>query len=415
MSEPATVYEIRPDDKVRVRRHPEWGTGEVLRVSQALGVYQAKVLFKARDGERVENLPIEWLEKTADLWERLAAGDFDNPEDYRIRQMALDLVHANSGGELTASRVDLLPHQILLVHDLIHRSPRRLLVADEVGLGKTIEAGMLIRELIARGEAARILVVAPAGLLENWRSELDGCFRLTFDVLGRDFRDYGAATWERYTRVICSIDTLKQQRRVQRLLAAPPWDLVIFDEAHHLSRTRSGRKTTTTQNYRLAESLRNHSRDMLFLSATPHQGNAFQFWSLIQLLDDQLFASPEAIADHRRIAEPRHDQAHQARSHGRARRPHLPAPSGPYRALLAWAARADVLRPHQRVPARGLRRGRDRSGPHDSKATCHRLRDDDLPEDHVVKPACDPPGAEETIAGPPDAPATGTRSAPGPW
>lgn len=299
MSEPAAVYEIRTDDKVRVRRHPEWGTGEVLRVSETLGVYQAKVLFKAPEGERVENLPIEWLEKAADLWERVAADDFDDPEDYRIRQMALDLAHANTGGELTASRVDLLPHQILLVHDLIDRTPRRLLVADEVGLGKTIEAGMLIRELIARGEAARILIVAPAGLLENWRSELAECFRLTFDVLGRDFRDHGAATWERYPRVICSIDTLKQRRRMQRLLAAPPWDLVIFDEAHHLSRTRSGKRTTTTRNYRLAEALRNHSRDLLFLSATPHQGNAFQFWSLIQLLDDQLFASPEAVADHR--------------------------------------------------------------------------------------------------------------------
>ena len=158
---------------------------------------------------------------------------------------------------------------------------------------------MLVRELIARGEAARILVVAPAGLLENWRNELAGCFRLTFDVLGRDFRDHGAATWERYPRVIGSIDTLKQHRRMQRLLAAPPWDLVIFDEAHHLSRTRSGKKTTATRNYRLAEALRNHSRDLLFLSATPHQGNAFQFWSLIQLLDDQLFAGPEAVADHR--------------------------------------------------------------------------------------------------------------------
>ena len=158
---------------------------------------------------------------------------------------------------------------------------------------------MLVRELIARGEAARVLVVAPAGLLENWRNELAGCFRLTFDVLGRDFRDHGAATWERYPRVIGSIDTLKQHRRMQRLLAAPPWDLVIFDEAHHLSRTRSGKKTTTTRNYRLAEALRNHSRDLLFLSATPHQGNAFQFWSLIQLLDDQLFAGPEAVADHR--------------------------------------------------------------------------------------------------------------------
>jgi superfamily II DNA or RNA helicase len=299
MSEPAANYDIQPDDRVRVRQHPEWGTGEVLRISQDLGIYQAKVLFKTPDGERVENLPIEWLEKTADLWERLASGDFDNPEDYRIKQMALDLAHANTGGELTASRVDLLPHQILLVHDLINRSPRRLLIADEVGLGKTIETGMLIRELMARGESERILIVAPAGLLENWREELDSCFRLHFDVLGRDFRDHGAAAWERHTRVIASIDTLKQQRHLQRLLAAPPWDLVIFDEAHHLSRTRSGKKTTTTQNFRLAESLRNHSRDMLFLSATPYQGNAFQFWSLIQLLDDQLFAGPENISDHR--------------------------------------------------------------------------------------------------------------------
>ena len=299
MSDPTINFDIRADDKVRVRRYPEWGTGEVLRVSETLGVFQAKVLFKTPEGERVENLPIEWLEKTADLWQRLAVGDFDAAEDYCLRQMALELAFANTGGELTASRVDLLPHQILLVHDVINREPRRLLVADEVGLGKTIEAGMLIRELIARGESSRILIVVPAGLIENWRSELDTCFRLTFDVLGRDFRDHGAATWERYTKVICSIDTLKQPRRLQRLLAAPPWDLVIFDEAHHLSRTRNGNRTTTTQNYRLAEALRTHSRDLLFLSATPHQGNAFQFWSLVQLLDDQLFVGPEEIGEHR--------------------------------------------------------------------------------------------------------------------
>jgi hypothetical protein len=72
----------------------------------------------------------------------------------------------------------------------------------------------------------------------------------------------------------------------------------LFDEAHHLSRTRYGNKTTTTQNYKLAEMLRSHTRDFLFLSATPHQGNAFQFWSLIQLLDDQLFATPDGLLDH---------------------------------------------------------------------------------------------------------------------
>lgn len=296
MSETSTPYiTINRDDKVRVKTHPEWGVGEVMRVSEELGVYQAKVLFKTAGGERVENLPIEWLEKAADLWERLAAGSFDDSRDYRIKQMALDMSYANTGGELSSSRVDLLPHQILMVHDLVGQSPRRMLIADEVGLGKTIETGMLIRELIARKDVERILIVTPAGLVENWRRELESCFRLHFDILGRDFQDHGSAAWERHHQVIVSIDTLKVPRRMQRMLAAAPWDLVIVDEAHHISRTKSGKKTVTTQNYKLAEALRNHTRDLIFLSATPHQGNAFQFWSLIQILDDQLFADPEAV------------------------------------------------------------------------------------------------------------------------
>ncbi len=296
MSGTLATYKINVDDKVRVRTHPEWGTGEVIRISEDFGVYQAKVLFKTASGERVENLPIEWLEQAADLWQRLAAGAFDSPEDYRIKQTAIDMSYANTGGELNSSRVDLLPHQILMVHDLVGQSPRRVLIADEVGLGKTIETGMLIRELIARGDAGRILIVTPAGLVENWRRELEECFRLHFDILGRDFQDHGSAAWVRHNQVIASIDTLKQQRRLQRLLAAAPWDVVIFDEAHHVSRIRSGKKTVSTLNYKLAEALRNHTRDLIFLSATPHQGNAYQFWSLIQILDDQLFADPEAIS-----------------------------------------------------------------------------------------------------------------------
>jgi len=296
MSETSATYiAIKRDDRVRVKNRPELGAGEVLRVSEELGVYQAKVLFKTAEGERVENLPIEWLEKAADLWERLATRQFDDPRDYRIKQMALDMSYANTGGELSASRVDLLPHQILKVHDLVNQSPRRVLIADEVGLGKTIETGMLIRELIARKDVERILIVTPAGLVENWRRELDSCFRLHFDILGRDFQDHGSAAWERHHQVIVSIDTLKVPRRMQRMLAAAPWDLVIIDEAHHVSRTKSGKKTVTTQNYKLAEALRNHARDLIFLSATPHQGNAFQFWSLIQILDDQLFADPESV------------------------------------------------------------------------------------------------------------------------
>jgi len=294
-----TAATVKSSDRVKVPSRPELGVGEVLRVMDIAGIYQADVIFDLPDGRRLETLPTDLLESTGDLWGRLAAGDFNDPESYRLKQMAYALFHSNTGGELSASRVNLLPHQILLVHDLVAREDRRLLIADEVGLGKTIETGMLLRELMARGEAERILIVTPAGLTRNWRDELETCFRLHFEILNQDFSDHGSATWERHDRVIASIDTLKVPRRVQRLLAARTWDLVVFDEAHHLSRTRTGRKTTTTQNYRLAEALRGHTRDLLFLTATPHQGNAYQFWSIVQMLNDQLFASPDDLSNRR--------------------------------------------------------------------------------------------------------------------
>jgi SNF2 family DNA or RNA helicase len=305
MSEQATAYQngpsVVPNDKVRVPSHPEFGIGEVLRVAETAGFYQADVVFDTPNGRRLETFPVELLEKTGDLWQRLGTSAFDDATAYRVKQIAIDLAHSNSGGELSASRVNLLPHQILLVHDLVEMAERRMLIADEVGLGKTIETGMLLRELSARAEAVRVLIVMPAGLVKNWQNELHECFRLHCSILGHDFNDYGTASWETHPWVIASIDTLKQPRRIQRLLGAPRWDIIVFDEAHHLTRTRTGNKTTTTQNYKLAEALRSHTRDLLFLSATPHQGNPYQFWSLIQLLNDQLFTNPDELSDHRGI------------------------------------------------------------------------------------------------------------------
>ncbi len=303
MTETAAKYEspsdISPNDRVSVPTRPDLGTGEVLRIAEFAGTFRADVVFDLPEGRRLETLPLEILKRTGDMWERLASGELDDPGDYRLKQTAFELIHSNNGGELTASRVNLLPHQILLVHDLVAREDRCVLIADEVGLGKTIETGMLLRELMARGEIERILIVTPAGLTRNWRHELEDCFRLHFEILNHDFSDHGAATWEKHRLVIASIDTLKQPRRVQRLLSAPPWDLIVFDEAHHLTRTKTGKKTRTTQNYKLAEALRGHTRDLLFLSATPHQGNAYKFWSLVQLLNDRLFSGPDDLVRHR--------------------------------------------------------------------------------------------------------------------
>jgi len=285
--------------RVRVYDRADLGVGEVLRVMESGGQYQADVAFEGPDGRRLETFPVDRLEPALDLWQRLEQADLDAPLDFLLKQLSIQLPLANTGGELSNSRTALLPHQILLTHDVVAASRRRFLIADEVGLGKTIETGMTIRELVARGEAARILIVCPAGLIRNWQQELLDCFRLRFEVLGLDFSDAQPTVWEHHHRVIGSIDTLKRRQRMERLLAGPRWDLVVFDEAHHLSRIRYGKKVQATQNYRLAEALRGHTRDLFFLSATPHQGDPFQFWSLIQLLDDSLFESPEALLDHR--------------------------------------------------------------------------------------------------------------------
>ena len=202
---------------------------------------------------------------------------------------------------LTSAQIDLLPHQVVLTHRIATSSPRRYLIADEVGLGKTIETALVLRELASRGELTRALMVVPAGLVNNWHKELNEIFNLNFEVFGSegDVTDRKSNAFTKHDRLIASVDTLKRRARVRRLLEAPPWDLVVFDEAHHLSAYRSGSKTKKTENYKLAEALREHSRDLLLLSATPHQGDHFRFWMLIQLLNSTLFSSPEAMLEER--------------------------------------------------------------------------------------------------------------------
>nr|WP_242638330.1 SNF2-related protein [Acidovorax temperans] len=206
-----------------------------------------------------------------------------------------------SASALTSAKIDLLPHQVVLTHRIATASPRRYLIADEVGLGKTIETALILRELASRGELNRALMVVPAGLVHNWHRELNEVFNLDFEVFGSegDITDRKTNAFAKHDRLIASIDTLKRPARIKRLLDAPRWDLVVFDEAHHLTAYRNGGKVRKTENYKLAEALKDHSRDLMLLSATPHQGNHFQFWMLAQLLNPTLFGSPEEMLENR--------------------------------------------------------------------------------------------------------------------
>jgi SNF2 family DNA or RNA helicase len=253
-------------------------------------------------GER--RVPVSAIRKQLSRAERILSsveGSRERLKKIWLAYQARALPLMESAAALTSARIDLLPHQVVLTHRIATASPRRFLIADEVGLGKTIETALILRELASRSELNRALMVVPAGLVNNWHRELNEVFNLGFEVFGSegDITDRRSNAFAKHDRIIASIDTLKRPVRVKRILEAPKWDLVVFDEAHHLTAVRNGARVRKTENYKLAEALKGHTRDLLLLSATPHQGNHFQFWMLIQLLNPTLFRSVEDMIENR--------------------------------------------------------------------------------------------------------------------
>lgn len=292
--EPAFIQSLQPGQRIV---HSEFGEGVVIEAARDGLV---RVFFST--GER--GIAAADARPHLPRNDRILRGVEGSAERLRRVRLAYE-AHAlplvENAAALTAAKVDLLPHQIVLTARVASSSPRRFLIADEVGLGKTIETALILRELASRGELRRALMVVPAGLVNNWHRELNEVFGLNFEVFGSegDVTDRKSNAFARHDRLIASIDTLKRPARVRRLLEAPIWDLVVFDEAHHLTAYRNGARVTRTGNYKLAESLKGHSRDLLLLSATPHQGDHFRFWMLIQLLNPTIFSSPEDMGENR--------------------------------------------------------------------------------------------------------------------
>ncbi|WP_202034798.1 helicase-related protein [Candidatus Desulforudis audaxviator] len=197
---------------------------------------------------------------------------------------------------LSISRVDPLPHQLEAVYDYLLKLARvRFLLADDAGAGKTIMAGLLIRELQLRGLAERILVVCPANLSFQWQRELKEKFDEKFLVLkGGDIRDqFGVNQWLEQKKVITSLDLAKREEILPGLRQVR-WDLVIVDEAHRMSWTPPARKTAR---YALGELLRDTSDHILMLTATPHKGDPNNFSLFLQLLDRDAYADVRSIRE----------------------------------------------------------------------------------------------------------------------
>ena len=197
---------------------------------------------------------------------------------------------------LSISRVDPLPHQLEAIYDYMLKLARvRFLLADDAGAGKTIMAGLLIRELKLRGLAERILVVCPANLAFQWQRELKEKFVERFLVLrGGDIRDqFGVNQWLENDRIITSLDLAKRTEILPGLRQVH-WDLVIVDEAHRMSWTPPARKTAR---YALGELIRDTSDHLLMLTATPHKGDAANFTLFLQLLDEDVYADIKSIRE----------------------------------------------------------------------------------------------------------------------
>ena len=197
---------------------------------------------------------------------------------------------------LSISRVDPLPHQLEAVYEYFMKLPSvRFLLADDAGAGKTIMAGLLVRELKLRGLAERILVVCPANLTFQWQRELKEKFDQQFLVLkGGDIREqFGVNQWLDQKQIITSLDLAKREDILPGLRQAH-WDLVIVDEAHRMS---ARDETHKSMRYRLGELLRDSADNLLLLTATPHKGDPHNFTLFLQLLDRDAYADVKSIRE----------------------------------------------------------------------------------------------------------------------
>ena len=196
---------------------------------------------------------------------------------------------------VSVSQVDPLPHQLDAVYKHILPMPRiRFLLADDPGAGKTIMAGLLMRELMQRGEVSRVLVLCPKALTDQWRREMWERFREPFVLVTGELisGSFGQNAWVENDLVVASVD-LAVQDHILPGVEQSQWDLIIFDEAHKLSAYRYGQNIDKTKRYMLAERLAAKTKHLLLMTATPHKGDPENFRLLLSLLDENVFASEE--------------------------------------------------------------------------------------------------------------------------
>lgn len=263
--------------------HPKHGAGRV--------VVDMGATVIVRFGGAVEQVLAAELTAAPSLSVAGAPPALGDALDAVTRAQALAIRSVNDQwGVFSRSRVTLLPHQLWVCQRVGRQWPFRWLVADDVGLGKTIECGLVLMPLVASGRVKRVLILAPAKLVPQWQYRLKDMFDIRLQRYAAEVDNRRGDFWDTASMVVASFHTLRDDRRGarERLLEAEPWDLVIVDEAHHLSIDERNGETLA---YSLVSELeaRRRINSLLFFSGTPHRGKDFGFFGLMQLVRPDLF------------------------------------------------------------------------------------------------------------------------------
>ena len=271
---------------------------EVVRVvtTEQVGDNALTVYYKTADGRVLERMLFRTDELKLSLAEAGRPWAFDAPgTEFKLATEAYRINLAHLFDPMMAvhtSNVEPLPHQITAVYEsMLPRQPLRYVLADDPGAGKTIMAGLFIRELLMRADARRILIVAPGSLVEQWQDEMYEKFGLQFSIFTRGLEEQtrGGNPFEDADLMVARIDQLSRSEDIQEKLKLTRWDLIIVDEAHKLSANYFGNKVNKTKRFLLGELLGSITRHFLLMTATPHNGKEEDFQLFMSLLDSDRF------------------------------------------------------------------------------------------------------------------------------
>ncbi len=291
---------LKTGDKVRVGDR----IGEVIRLDNRGSSTIVKVAFEEGPAKDFVCPPTK-IEKILSPIELIQNKKFDPPILFDLHYEAIRLSLAYAYDHLLSlsfTRTNLEPYQVEAVYKTLNSYKNRILLADDVGLGKTIETGMILKELSLRGFADRVLIIVPAPLRFQWQRELRERFDESFIIYDSPYMETikgslpkDANVWEANQKIITSLDFAKREE-VLNELERTTWNVIVFDEAHKLSVTKYGNKIERSLRFRLAQTLYDKTDALLLLTATPHRGDPFAFYTLLTLIDPYIFENENKIA-----------------------------------------------------------------------------------------------------------------------